>query len=108
MLLAHLMLNGYIVFILNFFNTQMMIIIFRFRLQRRKHNTAATDYCFSGAAYYVSTDWAHMELHPKHIKRLICVYHIFTGKQFYYRNTQCIRQRLYKRNIRIAATCFPF
>ena len=110
MRLGHGMVDGDKMLIFHGFHCDAVVLIRRFRFQRRQSDTAAADQCISGAVKDVAAEGANIKLTPQQIGGDVLIDDGLPVHQLDDGNAQSFRQRLQQRNIRqaLSASQKPF
>ena len=108
MLLCHRVGDGDKMLVLHILYGDGVINVSIFCLQRWQRNTAATDYCVSGAVDRISADRADIEFAPQHIGGDVSIGNMLAVHQLDHGNAQHMSQRLQQSDIRQTFGGLPF
>lgn len=107
MILAHRMINRYIIFIFDVLTLCKMCRIRCFSIQWRQRNTTAGNHRRPHGLKDITANRTNVNLRFQHIGRPVCINDLLASEQFGHRYLQRLRQWLKQRNIWIATASFP-
>lgn len=108
MFLAHWMVDGDVVFVLDELTLSLMRVVRRFRFQWWQRDATAGHHGRAHGLEHVAADRADIELGFEHVGGAVGVDDLFAGEQLGHRHLQRLCQWLQQGDVRESAAVFPF